>query len=105
MDGVQDRRAGGPGNAVRRPALRRVRAACRLCGFSVRGFLNGTTCVLQVDGRALRAACRAGGLPGACRGARTCAGLQEAVRAARRPDGAPDGSPKQVSQKWPPVLR
>ncbi|KMO30844.1 hypothetical protein VQ02_27355 [Methylobacterium variabile] len=95
MDGVHDRlaraaatgalrRAGAPGDGAR-PALCRVRAACRLCGFSVHGFLNGMTCVLQVDGRALRDACREAGAPDGCGLARACAGLQEAVRAARRP--------------------
>ncbi|TGD98029.1 hypothetical protein [Methylobacterium nonmethylotrophicum] len=94
MDGGHGRRASadvvrcvGGATATRggQLALRRVRAACRLCGFSIRGFLNGTTCVLQVEGRALRAACREAGTPGACGVARACAGLQEAVRAARRP--------------------
>ena len=77
MDGVHDRlaraaatgalrRAGAPGDGAR-PALRRVRAACRLCGFSVHGFLNGMTCVLQVDGRALRDACREAGAPKSAR--------------------------------------
>ncbi|AWN49324.1 hypothetical protein DK419_25705 [Methylobacterium terrae] len=73
-----------------------MRAACRLCGFPVRGFLNGTTCVLQVDGRALRDSCReaagacreaAGACreaAGDCRDQHACAGLQEAVRAARK---------------------
>ena len=77
--------AGGPrrirGQAPTRAAMAHVRAACRFCGFSVRGFLTGTTCVLQVDGRALHAACREG--PGGEE--HTCAGLQEAVRAARHP--------------------
>ena len=31
------------------PALCRVQAACRLCGFPVRGFRHGTTCVLRSD--------------------------------------------------------
>lgn len=69
----------GGARRVRGPALAQVRAACRFCGFSVRGFLNGTTCVLQVDERALHAACREA--PGGEEHA--CAGLQEAVRAAR----------------------
>ncbi|MCF4125215.1 hypothetical protein [Methylobacterium sp. SyP6R] len=69
------------GGARRGPALAPVRAACRLCGFTVRGFLNGGACVLQVDGRALQSSCRAA----ACGGEHACAGLREAVRAARRP--------------------
>ncbi|WP_156311881.1 hypothetical protein [Methylobacterium platani] len=76
-------RRGAPGD-LRRAPLCPVRAACRLCGFPVRGFLAGTTCVLQVDDRALRAACREAA-DGAGRGEHACAGLQEAVRAARRP--------------------
>lgn len=67
-------------DGARRPALVPVRAACRLCGFSVHGFLAGTTCVLRIDGRALQAACEAAGGE-----APVCAGLREAVRAARRP--------------------
>ncbi|UHC14490.1 hypothetical protein LRS73_18260 [Methylobacterium currus] len=70
------RRVRSRGDEARRPALCRVRATCPWCGFCVHGFLNGTTCVLQVDGRALRAVCGE---------AHACAGLQEAVRAARRP--------------------
>ncbi|WP_133123618.1 hypothetical protein [Methylobacterium frigidaeris] len=70
------RRVRSPSDGARWPALCRVRAACRSCGFSVHGFLGGTTCVLQVDKRALQAACGE---------AHACAGLQEAVRAARRP--------------------
>ncbi len=87
MDGCHDRlahaaatgrlrRVPSRGDEARRPALCRVCATCPRCGFCVRGFLNGTTCVLQVDGRALRAVCGE---------AHACAGLQEAVRAARRP--------------------
>ena len=76
--------AGGD-RRVRGPALAQVRAACRFCGFSVRGFLNGNTCVLQVDGRALHAVCREG--PGGEEHA--CAGLQEAVRTARQPRWRP----------------
>jgi hypothetical protein len=91
MDGIDDRCAqaaptGGPcrvrpsRHGARRPVLAPVRAACRLCGFSVRGFLNGTTCVLRIDRQALQAACASAG-----GGAPACAGLREAVRAARRP--------------------
>ncbi|SFU42147.1 hypothetical protein SAMN02799631_00601 [Methylobacterium sp. 174MFSha1.1] len=91
MDGIDDRcalaaptgvlrRVRPPGDGAWRPALAPVHAACRRCGFSVHGFLNGTTCVLQIDGRTLQAACEAAGSE-----AHACAGLREAVRAARRP--------------------
>ncbi|TNC12385.1 hypothetical protein FF100_16300 [Methylobacterium terricola] len=66
---------GAQRTALAHPALAHVRAACRLCGVPVHGFLNGTTCVLQVDGRALQASCRGE--------AQACPGLREAVRAAR----------------------
>ncbi|MBK3400036.1 MULTISPECIES: hypothetical protein [Methylobacterium] len=59
------------------PALCRVQAACRLCGFPVRGFRHGTTCVLRIDRLALHSACRGA--------EHACPGLQEAVRAARCP--------------------
>ncbi len=90
-DRVQGAPAGSAGGArrVRGPALAPVRAACRLCGFSVRGFLNGTTCVLQVDGRALRSACRRSACHHAaasCGEEHACAGLRR--RCGRR--GAPN---------------
>ncbi|MFH6786545.1 MULTISPECIES: hypothetical protein [Methylobacterium] len=91
-DGVHDglRGAGDGTRPALAHALAHVRAACRRCGFPVHGFLNGSTCVLQVDGRALRDACceeacrrNSGPAAGPAAGL-ACAGLQEAVRTARQ---------------------